>query len=185
MAVFGLLSLQVLVPRQFACICHSINMEWSVKENHVAVNALHNCRKSHSQIFRLRNHWKFCECASIRQLNIIRNSGGLKTGLSQDAWNVWGLKPLSKQYVSAFTEIHSGNRRSCPESWTYRPNQVVPYEGQSTHESAPHLKGTPPYFCFEGDPMDKSRMSPPMARQERAQKHPLHGRENLHHQGAV
>ena len=31
MAVFGLLSLQVLVPRQFALICHSINMEWDVK----------------------------------------------------------------------------------------------------------------------------------------------------------
>ena len=37
MAVFGLLSLQVLVPRQFALICHSINMEWGVTENHVAV----------------------------------------------------------------------------------------------------------------------------------------------------
>jgi len=53
MAVFGLLSLQVLVPRQFAVICHSVNMEWSVKENHVAVIALHNCRKFDSQIFKL------------------------------------------------------------------------------------------------------------------------------------
>jgi hypothetical protein len=53
MAVFGLLPLQVLVPRQFAHICHSVNMEWGVKENHVAVIALHNCGKSHSQIFRL------------------------------------------------------------------------------------------------------------------------------------
>jgi hypothetical protein len=41
MAVFGLLSLQVLVPRQFAHICHNINMEWGVKENHVAVISLH------------------------------------------------------------------------------------------------------------------------------------------------
>jgi len=31
MAVFGLLSLQVFVPRQFALICHSVNMEWGVK----------------------------------------------------------------------------------------------------------------------------------------------------------
>ena len=53
MAAFGLLSLQVLVPRQFALICHSINIEWGVKENHVAVIALHNCRKSYSQIFKL------------------------------------------------------------------------------------------------------------------------------------
>jgi len=42
MAVFGLLSLQVLVLRQFVRICHSINMEWGVKEHHVAVTALHN-----------------------------------------------------------------------------------------------------------------------------------------------
>jgi len=51
MAVFGLLSLQVLLPRQFARICHGVNMEWGVKENHVAVIALHNCGKSRSQIF--------------------------------------------------------------------------------------------------------------------------------------
>jgi len=53
MTVFGLLSLQVLVPRQFAVICHSVNMEWGVKENHVAVIALHKCGKSYSQIFKL------------------------------------------------------------------------------------------------------------------------------------
>ena len=53
MAVFKLLSLQVRVLRQFAHICHSVNMELSVKEHHVAVIARHNCRKSHSQIFKL------------------------------------------------------------------------------------------------------------------------------------
>jgi hypothetical protein len=52
MAVFELLSLQVRVLRQFAHVCHSVNMEWGVKENHVAVVALHNCGKSHSQIFK-------------------------------------------------------------------------------------------------------------------------------------
>jgi hypothetical protein len=31
MAVFGLLSLQVLVPKQFAVVCHSVNLEWGVK----------------------------------------------------------------------------------------------------------------------------------------------------------
>jgi len=35
------------------CLHHSINMEWGVKEHHVAVIALHNCGKSHSQIFEL------------------------------------------------------------------------------------------------------------------------------------
>jgi hypothetical protein len=39
MAVFGLLSLQVLVARQFAQVSHSVSMEWGVKENHVAVIA--------------------------------------------------------------------------------------------------------------------------------------------------
>jgi len=53
MAVFGLLSPQVLVPRQFALVCHNVNMQWGVTENHVAVIALHNCRKSYSQIFKL------------------------------------------------------------------------------------------------------------------------------------
>ena len=31
MAIFGLLSFQALVPRQFALGCHSVNMEWGVK----------------------------------------------------------------------------------------------------------------------------------------------------------
>jgi len=73
----------------------------------------------------------------------------LKTGLGQDAWNVWGLKPLSKQYGRRFSEIHSGNRRSCPESWTFQSNQFVSHQGRSTHESAPALKGTRPYSFFK------------------------------------
>jgi len=52
MAVSGLMSLQVLVPRQFAVVCHSVNMEWGVKEHHVAVIALHNCGISYSRIFK-------------------------------------------------------------------------------------------------------------------------------------
>ena len=31
MAVLELLSLQILVPRQFALVCHSVNMEFGVK----------------------------------------------------------------------------------------------------------------------------------------------------------
>jgi len=42
MTVFELLSLHVLVPRQFAVVCQSINMEWGVRENHVDEIALHN-----------------------------------------------------------------------------------------------------------------------------------------------
>jgi hypothetical protein len=53
LVIFGLLTLQVFVPRQFALVCHSFNVEWGVKENHVSVIALPNCGKSHSQIFGL------------------------------------------------------------------------------------------------------------------------------------
>ena len=53
MAVFGLKSLQVLVPRQLALVCHSVSMEWGVKLNHVVVIALYSCGKSYSQIFKL------------------------------------------------------------------------------------------------------------------------------------
>jgi hypothetical protein len=45
MAVFGLLSLQVLVPWKFDRVCHSVKEEWGVKENHVvnvkAVSCMH------------------------------------------------------------------------------------------------------------------------------------------------
>jgi hypothetical protein len=58
MAVSGLLSLQVLVPRQFARVFHSNNIMLDVKKNHVDVIALHNCGKSHSQIFKLLKPFK-------------------------------------------------------------------------------------------------------------------------------
>jgi len=182
LVIFGLLTLQVLVPRQFAHVSHSVNMEWCFKENHVAVNALHKCRKSDSQIFKPLKPLKISHNFVYRAINVIRNCGVLKTGFGYDAWKVWGLKP--KQYRSGFAEIRSGNR-SCPESWTYRPNQVVPHQGRSTPESAPPLKGTHPYCCYEGDPTNKSRASPLVAHWELAQKHPLHGQEIFHHQGAV
>jgi len=53
MASIGLLSLHVLVPRQFSHVCHSVDMEWCIQKNHVAEIAIDSCRKSHSQIFEL------------------------------------------------------------------------------------------------------------------------------------
>ena len=76
--------LQVLLPRQFALVCHSVNMEWCVKENHVAVIILYSCGKSYSQIVELLKPFKTLRmfvCPS----NFMKNSGGLKTGLGQDA----------------------------------------------------------------------------------------------------
>jgi len=96
LVIFGLLTLQVLVPRQFAHVCRSVNIEWGFNANRVAVIAFHKTRFSKFQT--LKNHWKFREILYVGQLNVIRNSGVLKTGLNQEAWKVWGLKSLSKQY---------------------------------------------------------------------------------------
>ena len=62
MVIFGLLTLQVLLSTQFAHISHSVNREWSFKENRVTVIALHKCGKSDSQLFEL-----------LKPLKILRN----------------------------------------------------------------------------------------------------------------
>jgi len=87
------------------------------------------------------NYWKFGEISSIGQLDVIRNSGVLKTWFDQDVWKVWGLKPLSEQYGSGFAKILSRNRWSCPENWTYRPNQFVPHQGRLHITAHPRSKG--------------------------------------------
>jgi hypothetical protein len=56
-------------------------MEWDFKENCVAVIALHKYGKSDSHIFILLKPLKI---SSIGQLDVIRNSGILKTGLGQE-----------------------------------------------------------------------------------------------------
>ena len=53
MAVMEVLSLQVFVPRQFARVGHSVNMECGVKKSHMTVIVLHNCGKYHTYIFKL------------------------------------------------------------------------------------------------------------------------------------
>ena len=165
------------MPRQFAHVCHIVNTQWGFKENRVAVTALHKCGKNHFLKFSNSwNRWKFCDISFIGQLNVIRNSRVLKTRLGHDAWKVWG---------SGFAEMRSGNSRSCPESWTYRPSHAVRHQGRSTPESATTLKGTSPYSCCKGYPTDKSRASPSAARWERTRKYPLHGREIFYRRGAV
>ena len=121
-------------------------LTWSVFSRKTAWLWLHftNAENHIPKISDSWNQWKFHEISSIRQLNITRNSGVLKKGLGQEVWKVWGLKPLSKKNARWFAKIRSGKRRSYPEIWTYWPNQVVPYQGRSTHDSAPPTKGTPP-----------------------------------------
>ena len=84
MAVFELLSLQVLVQRQFAHICHNVNMEWSVQENHVAVIALHKCGKSDSQFFKLLKPVKISRNFVYRAINRCKERCDVNTGLGQD-----------------------------------------------------------------------------------------------------
>jgi predicted DNA-binding transcriptional regulator len=63
-------------------------MEWGFKENRVAVIAHHKCGKSDSQIFELLKPLKISRKFVYGQLNVIRKSGVLKTGLGQDAHGV-------------------------------------------------------------------------------------------------
>jgi hypothetical protein len=115
MAVFGLLFLQVLVPGQFALVCHSISMEWSVKENHEAVIALHNCRKSYSQIFKLLKLLKISRLFIYRAIKLYEELSRVEDRAQSGHLKSLRAKPLSKLCRSRFTEICSGNR-SCSKS---------------------------------------------------------------------
>ena len=112
MAVFGLLSFQVLVPRQFALICHSVNMEWGVRYNHVAAIALSDCGKSRSQIFKLlkpskishmficpaikhyKEIWRVEDRARSGRLQSVRAEAAIKT-----VWEQIHRNPLWKQKI--------------------------------------------------------------------------------------
>jgi len=114
MAVFGLLSLQVLVPRQFTLVCHSINMEWGVIENHVAVIALHNCAKYYSQIFKLLKPLKISRVFIYRAIKLYEKLSRVEDRAQSGHLKSLRAKPLSKLCRSRFAEIRSENRRSCP-----------------------------------------------------------------------
>jgi hypothetical protein len=89
------------VPRQFAHVSHSVNMEWGLKENRVAVIAFHKCRKSDSQIFELLKPLKISRnfvCRAVKhykklwgvedrarsgRLRCVRTKASIKTVLKQ------------------------------------------------------------------------------------------------------
>jgi hypothetical protein len=124
MAVFGLLSLQVLVPRQFALVCHSVNREWGVKYNHEAVIALPNCEKSHSQISKLlkplkishmfihpaikhyKELWRIEDRARSGRLKSVRAEATIKTVQEWIRQN-----PLWKQIMSRKLNISTQSSR--------------------------------------------------------------------------
>jgi len=66
MAVFELLSLRVLVPRQFARVSHSVNIECGVKENHVAVIALHKIPFSNFQTLKTTENFVNVHLSAIK-----------------------------------------------------------------------------------------------------------------------
>ena len=130
MAVFGLLSLQVLVPRQFAHICHSMNMEWGVKENRVAVIALQKCRKSDSQIFKPLKPVKISRNFIYRAIKHYKElwgvegrarAGCLKSVRAEAAiktvWERIHQNPLWKQKIMS-RELNIPTQSSCASSGT-------------------------------------------------------------------
>jgi hypothetical protein len=53
-------------------------MEWGFKENHVAVIALHKCRKSDSQIFKLLKPLKISRNFAYREINRYKELWGVE-----------------------------------------------------------------------------------------------------------
>jgi hypothetical protein len=96
-------TLQVLVPRQFARVCHSVNIESDVKENHVAVTALHNCGKSYSQIFKPLKQLKIKCYKELGRVEDRARPGRLKSVMAEAAiktvWVRICQNPLWKQKI--------------------------------------------------------------------------------------
>jgi hypothetical protein len=116
MAVFGLLSLQVFMPRQFAVVCHNVNMEWGVKYNHVAVIALPSCGRSHSQIFKLLKPLKISPMFIYLAIKHFKELWRAEDRAGSELLKSMRAEAAIKTVRSGFPEIRSGNRKSCPES---------------------------------------------------------------------
>jgi hypothetical protein len=92
-------------------------VKWGVKENHVAVIALHNCRNSHYEIFKLLKpltilrmfiYWAIKHYKELWRVEDRARSGRLKSVRAKAA--------IKTQYGSGFAEIRSGSKISCPKS---------------------------------------------------------------------
>ena len=130
---FWTMSLQVLVRRQFARVCHSVNMEWDANENHVAVIALHNCGKFNCQIFELlkplkisrlficqaiKHHeelWRVEDRAQLGRLKSLRAQATIKT-----LWDWIRQNPLWKRKIMS-RELNNQPNQCCASSETINP----------------------------------------------------------------
>ena len=103
-------------------------MEWGVKENHVAVTALHNCGKSHYQIFKLlkpltvsqmfiywaikhyKELWRVHDRAQPGHLKIVSAEAAIKT-----VWEWIHRNPLWKQKIMS-QKLNILTQSSCASS---------------------------------------------------------------------
>jgi hypothetical protein len=93
--------------------------------------------------------WRIEDRVQSGRLKSVRADASIKT-----VW-VWICRnPLWKQKVMS-------RELNIPR---IDPINVVPHLRRSTHESTLLLKVRHPYSCFEGNVMDKSKVSPPVAR---------------------
>jgi len=183
LVIFGLLALQVLVPKQLAHVSCSANMEWGFKETRLAVTVLHKCGKSDSQIFELLKPLKISQNFAYRAIKrckelwcvedrarsesprCVRTKVAIKTVRERIRWN-----PLRKQN-SLVRELNIDRCHASSET-------IYTWE----HTSAQRDTSLLPLWRTS-DRQEQSVSSSDTPRT--GTKHPLHGQENLHHRGAV
>jgi hypothetical protein len=118
------------LPREFAHVSRSVNMEWGFKENRVAVIALHKYRKSDSHIFKLLKPLKisrnFIYRAIIRYKELWgvedrTRSGHLKSGRAEapikTVWEWIRRNLLWKQKITSRV-LNISIQSSCASSGT-------------------------------------------------------------------
>jgi len=117
------------VPKQFAHVSRSVNMEWSFNENRVVVIALQKCGKSDSQIFKLLKPLKISQNFNYRAIKRYKElwgvedrarSGRLKSVRAEAAIKKIGERirrnPLWKQIM--FRELNISTQSSSASSRT-------------------------------------------------------------------
>jgi hypothetical protein len=127
-------------------------MDEGVKENRVAVIALHKSGKSHSKIFELLKPSK-----SLQMIIYWANKH------YKELWRVEDRarpgRPRSERTEAAIKSVGADSPKSTPKTEDHVPRaehinfiNVSLCQGQSTDEGLLVVKGAPPYTRFEGVP---------------------------------
>ena len=173
------------MPRQFSHVSRSVNMEWGFKKNRAAVIALHKCGKSDSQILEILKPLKISRNFVYRAIKRYKELWGVEERVRSGRPRCVRTETANKRARELIRRNPLRKQKSLSRELNISPRSIcLAHQGRSAHESLPAFNRTP-YSRFEGDPTDKNRASLPVARRERARKHPLHGRENLHYRGAL